>query len=122
MRSRVTHSFLLLGLLLVLLPITLLSAQVVTDAEAGSHVGEQVTVRGVVANVYTSRSGNTFLNFGHPYPEQTFAGVIFRSASGRFPNPSQWEGKVVLVTGTIRLYKGKPEIILESPTQLRRAP
>ena len=38
--------------------------QEIADREAASHVGETLAVRGTVANVHTSRAGNTFLNFG----------------------------------------------------------
>ena len=64
------------------------------------------------------RSAIIFLNFGAAYPHQTFTGVIFRSAASRSPNPRQWEGKHVRVTGLVKLYGGKPEIILNNPSQL----
>jgi hypothetical protein len=40
------------------------------------QVNEWVTVEGVVAKVFTSKSGNTFLNIGATYPNQTFTGWI----------------------------------------------
>jgi hypothetical protein len=43
---------------------------------AASHVNELATVEGVVVKVFTSKNGNTFLNFGAPYPNQTFTGWI----------------------------------------------
>jgi DNA/RNA endonuclease YhcR with UshA esterase domain len=95
---------------------------VIPDAEAASHVGETATVEGVVANVFTSRAGNTFLNFGKPYPDQTFTAVVFRSAAGRFSDLHGWEGKRARVTGRIKLYHGRPEIVLEQPNQLQKAP
>jgi hypothetical protein len=33
-------------------------------------------MEGVVAKVFTSKSGNTFLNIGAAYPNQTFIGWI----------------------------------------------
>lgn len=50
-----------------------------TDREASKHVGETITVRGVVADVFTSDKGNTFLNFGRRYPNHTFTAVVFRN-------------------------------------------
>jgi hypothetical protein len=35
---------------------------------ATSHVGEYITMEGVVAKIFTSKSGNTFLNIGAVYP------------------------------------------------------
>jgi hypothetical protein len=54
-----------------------------------------------------SKSGNTFLNFGAPYPAQTFTGCIPAStplASDLSLQPLQ--GKKVKITGTIQLYRG----------------
>jgi DNA/RNA endonuclease YhcR with UshA esterase domain len=87
------------------------------DSDAAKHVGETVSVRGLVAGVYTSKS-NTFINFGAAYPHHTFTAVIFSSASSRFKDPQKWDGYVITVTGKIKLYKGKPEIVLESPSQV----
>jgi hypothetical protein len=49
---------------------------VIPDNLAASHVCEYVTVEGVVAKVFTSKSGNTFLNIGAAYPNQTLTGRI----------------------------------------------
>ena len=49
---------------------------VVEDSSAVGHLGETVTVEGMVAAVFTSSKGNTFLNFGAAYPNQTFTGWI----------------------------------------------
>jgi hypothetical protein len=48
--------------------------QVIKDSEAIQYVGKNVEVRGLVFAVYTSKKGNTFLNFGAKYPNQTFTG------------------------------------------------
>jgi hypothetical protein len=49
---------------------------VVSETEAAQHVGQDVSVEGVVTAVSTSRKGNTFINFGGAYPNQTFTGWI----------------------------------------------
>jgi hypothetical protein len=95
---------------------------VISDTDAAAHIGEMATVQGLVANVYTSSKGNVFLNFEYPYPNEVFSGVIFSSSVAQFGDLTVYQGKQVQVTGQIRLYKGKPEIILESPDQLRIAP
>jgi hypothetical protein len=48
----------------------------VTASEAAQHIGQHATVEGSVIAVYTSKSGNTFINFGGVYPNQTFTGWI----------------------------------------------
>jgi hypothetical protein len=42
---------------------------VVSDTEAAQHIGQDVTVEGVVTAVSTSRKGNTFINFRRSLPE-----------------------------------------------------
>jgi hypothetical protein len=92
---------------------------VIKDSEAAQYVGKNVEVRGTVAFVYTSRKGNTFLDFGGKYPSQTFTGYI--------PAGSEWagdnwtaslEGKAIGITGTVELYRGKPEIEVRSKDQI----
>ena len=92
--------------------------KILFDSDAAKHVGETVSVRGLVAGVYTSKSNTTFLNFGTVYPHRTFSAVIFSSTSASFMDPQKWDGKVITVTGTIKNYKGKPEMVLESPSQV----
>jgi hypothetical protein len=48
------------------------TAAVIPANEAAAHVGQNATVEGFVAKVFTSKSGNTFLNIGATYPNQTF--------------------------------------------------
>jgi len=97
------------------------ASQPIPDSAAARHVGEVAAVVGTVASVHTSRSGTTFLNFGSAYPNQDFTAVIFRSSASRFNNPAQWQGHRVVVTGAIRMYQGKPEIVLETPSQITLA-
>jgi hypothetical protein len=40
------------------------TATVIPANEAAAHVNEYATVEGIVAKVFTSKSGNTFLNIG----------------------------------------------------------
>lgn len=91
----------------------------IKDGQAGEHVGQRVVVEGTLVGVYASRSGNTFLNFGAAYPNEDFTAVIFAENSGSIRNVQVLEGKRVEVSGVVRLYRGKPEIILRSAGELR---
>jgi hypothetical protein len=51
------------------------STAVIQANEAAAHVNEWATVEGAVAKVFTSKSGNTFLNIGATYPNQTFTWI-----------------------------------------------
>jgi DNA/RNA endonuclease YhcR with UshA esterase domain len=76
-------------------------------------------VEGVVANVFTSEKGNTFLNIGATYPNQTFTGWIPPASSvNKSPTLSGIEGRHVKITGRIEMYKGKPEIRINAAEQL----
>jgi len=86
--------------------------------EAPKHVGETATITGTVDSVHQSGKGNIFLNMGGKYPNQAFTAFIPSSSAAQFSNPQQYEGRTVAVSGKISLYKGKPEIIVNSPSQI----
>jgi hypothetical protein len=94
----------------------------VSPEDAAIHVGETATVCGIVASAKfaaTSRSQPTFLDFGNPYPNATFTVVIWGDDRAKFGAPeTSLRGRRICVTGGIRLYHGKPEIILNDPSQL----
>ena len=94
------------------------TAQVISWRDAAKHYGEYATVEGTV--VATHNSGKAcFLNF-HPDYKRYFTAVIFASAFSRFPaNPENYYyGKKVRVSGYIKEYEGKPEVILNNPSQI----
>jgi len=75
------------------------TATVIPANEGAAHLGEYATVEGVVAKVFTSKSGNTFLNIGATYPNQTFTGWIpSASPVSKSPLLSSIEGKHVKIT------------------------
>jgi DNA/RNA endonuclease YhcR with UshA esterase domain len=114
MKSRFVVAMVLASLVLS----NLAFAIVVTDHDAGKFVGQMVTVKGKVARVTTTSSGNTYLNFGAPHPNQTFAAVIPKKVADHFKNVQAWEGKVLSVSGVVKVYRNKPEIMLEGPGQV----
>jgi hypothetical protein len=87
--------------------------------EAGKHIGEVVTVQGQVVSTYRSGKGNIFLNFGAAYPNQVFTGWIPPGSSAQnSPYLDGIEGKNVQIHGRVELYRGKPEIRIDSEEQL----
>ncbi|MFZ8805470.1 MAG: hypothetical protein ACO2PO_21175 [Candidatus Calescibacterium sp.] len=99
-------------LLLLFLSQTLLSQKIYTSTEAINHIGEFVSVKGKVHQVYISSRENIFLNIVRIYPDNPFTAVIFKSDADKFPNIKSFEGKTIIVTGQIKLYRNKPEGIL----------
>lgn len=95
-----------------------LHAVTIAYAEAGKHVGQEVTVTGQVSNVRTIASGMTFVNFGARGAADAFTavgkpGVVDGETLRAF------DGKDVEVTGTVELYNGSPQIVLKAPDSIR---
>ena len=86
--------------------------------EAENYYGQTVTVAGEV--VATRNTGKAcFLNFHRDW-KRTFTAVIFAGNFGRFPSPPEdlYLGHEVRVTGRVREYRGKPEIVVDAPSQI----
>jgi DNA/RNA endonuclease YhcR with UshA esterase domain len=94
----------------------------ISPEDAARHIGETATVCGTVASAKfasSSRSQPTFLDLDKPYPNAPFTAVIFGDDRAKFGTPeTSLRGKRICVTGQIRDYRGKPEIILNDPSQL----
>jgi hypothetical protein len=71
-----------------------------------------------VDGFHQSGKGNIFLNMSGKYPNQAFTSFIPSASAAQFPNPQQYEGQTVAVSGKIILYHKKPEIIVNSPSQI----
>jgi hypothetical protein len=85
--------------------------------EAMDHIGEKAKVSGEVLRVFTAKSGVTFLDFCEDFSDCPFTAVIFSSDAKKFPDISKYQRKVV-ITGVIKSYNGKAEIILKNPEQI----
>lgn len=61
-------------------------------------------------------NGMTFLNVGDDYPDSPLTVVIYSDKLQNFSfKPSDYyQGKTICITGRIKIYKGKPEIISNS--------
>jgi len=91
--------------------------------QAKEHIGETNTVCGLVASARyldTSKAKPTVLNFVHPYPDHLFSVMIPDSARPKFKDPPEvaFTNKTVCVTGAIIDYRGKPEIVVDDPSQI----
>ena len=94
----------------------------ITAGEASAYVGQTATVCGYVASTkyaYRSKGQPTFLNLDEPYPRQIFTALIWGNDRPAFGAPeTTYSGKNVCVTGRIKNYRGKPEIIVSDPKQI----
>jgi hypothetical protein len=85
-------------------------------------VGGPGCVSGRLLRAYTSRGGNTFLDFCEDYRTCPFTSVIFSSDKSKFGDLGMLTGRQVEIQGTITVYEGRAEIIIRDPQQIRAVP
>ena len=94
-------------------------AMAISAEDAAAHDGSMVTVEGIAREVHVARNGRaTFIDLDGVYPDQPFTAVVFEEDMPTVGDVSDLEGKTVDVTGKVRMYHGKPEIIVSSRSQL----
>jgi hypothetical protein len=86
---------------------------------AAPLIGKRTCVSGVVVRTFTSRNGNTFLDFCQDYRTCPFTSVIFASDSDKFGSLDSLQGRRVEIRGDVVSYQDHAEIILRDPHQLR---
>lgn len=92
-------------------------SQTISADSAKYYEHKKVTVCGTA---YLHATTNvTFINFGQPYPKSPFTAVIFAAEKPRFAAKTGWSTNNVCVTGTVDVYKNKPQIILRDTSQLQ---
>ncbi|MCK4755481.1 thermonuclease family protein [candidate division WOR-3 bacterium] len=92
--------------------------EIISWRDAAKYYGQTKIVEGKI--VVSNNTGKVcFLNF-HKNWRKYFTVVIFSSDFNKFPpNPEDcYLNRKVRVKGLIKEYKGKPEIILKSPSQI----
>ena len=87
-------------------------------SKAADHIGEDATVRGTVVQVSSSAKGTVFLNFGASHPHEVFTAVVFADRAGAFSDLKSLAGRDVSIRGRIASYKGKPQVVLQSRSQI----
>ena len=95
----------------------------VTARQAKNYDGKKVTICSQVKDVYVNKRAKgepTMLNFGAPYPNQTFTVIIWKDNLKNFDNDpaTYYQDKNICVTGDIIMYRGRPEIEVKTPYQI----
>ena len=101
-------------------------AKTLTPAEAAKKVNEKCTVEMEVKAVGMAKSGKAvFLNsesdFKSPKNFTIMLGqsVLEKLKKAKIDDPAaHYKGKTVRVTGTVKIYKEKPEIIVNEPEEI----
>ena len=99
-----------------------LAGPCVPFAEAGPLVGKSACVTGRVLKVFTSKAGNTFLDFCQDYKTCPFMSVIFSQDREKFGDLGRLQGRRVEIRGLVSYYQSRAEIIVRDPGQIQVAP
>ena len=87
-------------------------------SEASKYYDEEMVVTGKVVQV-TVRPNVAILNLDQPSPDSPFTAVIFQENVSQFGDLQKLKNQAVEINGTIIEYHDKPEIILETPSQVK---
>lgn len=88
---------------------------VIAAAEAGQRVGDLITVRFRCLRSF-KRSGFRLLEADGAAFDAAIPMDVYRS----LPGPLDFEGRTIEVSGLIETYKGRPQIMVGLPAQLKR--
>ena len=113
---------LLINVFALLFAFTASAQKVISAADAAKHLNEKVTIcEKVFSAKLITPSNMTFLDLGGFHPNQTLTVVIKGEDRSKFKDaPDEYfKGKNVCVTGTVIDYKGKPEIVVSDPDQIK---
>jgi DNA/RNA endonuclease YhcR with UshA esterase domain len=112
----------LINVFALLLAFTASAQKVISASDAAKHINEKVTIcEKVFSTKLISPSNMTFLDLGGFHPNQMLTVVIKGEDRSKFKDaPDEYfKGRNVCVTGTVIDYKGKPEIVVSDPSQIK---
>ena len=87
-------------------------------ALASQYYDEEMVVTGKVVDV-SVRSTIAILDLDQPYPQTPMTAVVFDQNFAHFGDFQKFKGHDVKISGTITEYHNKPEMVLESPHQIK---
>ena len=96
--------------------------QIVLTKDVKSFVGQYKTIEGNIVQVKLmkrSKGDICYFNFTDKYPKNDFTVVIFQRDHKKFDNLKKYANKAVRVTGKVKLYKGRYQIIINNPRQIK---
>ena len=98
--------------------ITQTKVEKISVADAEKYIGKKEMVCSMVYDV-KELSHINFLDVGANFPNNPLTVVVFSRDKGNFKDGLEvYDNKNICVTGTIKEYKGKPEIIITGPKDI----
>jgi len=94
----------------------------IAPKEASKHINETVTVTGkIFGSKFFANNNMTLLDVGGYNPNQELTIMIAGADRPKFKGKPEddYKGKEVTVTGKIIDFKGKPEIVVTDPEQIK---
>ncbi|MFM7100636.1 MAG: hypothetical protein ACKOET_10530 [Verrucomicrobiota bacterium] len=89
-------------------------------AEARSKIGQEAVIAGTLSQL-TKRDRIWYLNIDGKFPANAFTAVVFPKNFASFTNLDSLVGRKIELTGKVADYQGKPQMILERPSQVAEA-
>jgi hypothetical protein len=107
------------ALLFLLLSAPLLSASdCIPIHQASQHMGETKCVAGKVLKIRVGNKGVHFLDFCDDQMACPFTVVVFPSRLKDVGDVRRLEGRTIEIHGAVKIYDGRPEIILNRISQI----
>ncbi|MDB5115090.1 MAG: hypothetical protein JWQ79_582 [Mucilaginibacter sp.] len=98
------------------------SQTTITAKEAAKHINEKVVVCDqVYGGKFLSGSNITLIDVGGSHPDELLTLIIKGDDRKKFKTEPEeaLKGKKVCITGQLIDYKGKPEIVITDPEQIK---
>ena len=102
----------------VALSLPLQAAECIPIHEANQHVGETKCVTGKVVRVKAGAGGVHFLDFCEDQMACPFTVVVFSHSLKDVGDVRRLAGRTIEIHGAVKLYDGRPEIILDRISQI----
>jgi hypothetical protein len=97
-------------------------SQTVQIDSLAKYAGKKVTICSKVTGTHVGKGDmqNVSLNFGKPFPDNACSAYISADDVANFKyKPEEFlKDKDVCITGTVKMYKGKAEIVVTGPDQI----
>src|SRR6201987_6014184 len=105
-------------LFLLLPPCTAQATDCIPIHEAGQHIGETKCVTGKIVRVKVGEKGVHFLDFCEDAMACPFTVVVFSHDLKDVGDIRRLEGRSIEIRGAVKVYDGRPEIILRRISQI----